>query len=118
MQQHPVPQNIMGVEFKLVGSMTLKQFGFLAAPGVVGFVIFSLPIPAFIKWPFILLLGLIGVSFAFIPINDITLDRWILVFLRTIYSPTRRIWKKELQHLEFLEDYFSSQRQADTYSVD
>ncbi|OGY24814.1 MAG: hypothetical protein A2Y57_01785 [Candidatus Woykebacteria bacterium RBG_13_40_7b] len=88
--------------------MTLKQFGFLAAAGVVGFIIFSLPIPAFIKWPFILLLALVGVSFAFIPINDITLDRWILVFLRTIYSPTRRIWKKHLQHLEFLEDYFSS----------
>ena len=33
-KQHAIPQHVLGVEFKLVGNFTIKQFGILAG-GVV-----------------------------------------------------------------------------------
>ncbi|EKD47460.1 MAG: hypothetical protein ACD_66C00049G0001, partial [uncultured bacterium] len=28
MEQHPVPQNVTGFQFKLIGDITLKQFAY------------------------------------------------------------------------------------------
>ncbi|PIS12639.1 hypothetical protein COT69_02950, partial [candidate division WWE3 bacterium CG09_land_8_20_14_0_10_39_24] len=33
-RQHPVPQNIMSVEFKLVGDLTVRQFMYLIIGGI------------------------------------------------------------------------------------
>ena len=51
MQQHPVPRNVTGFQFKLVGDMTLKQFGYLAGGVVMGYIAFrAVPGPAVIKF--------------------------------------------------------------------
>jgi hypothetical protein len=95
MEQHPVPQPISSYEFRLIGSMTLKQFAKLAACCLVALIFYALPLPAFLKWPGIVFFALLGIGLAFLPINERPLDVWIISFLKAVFSPTQYIWKKE-----------------------
>jgi hypothetical protein len=94
MQQHSVPQQIASYEFRLVGDMTLKQFGWLASGAIVGLLIYSLPIIPMIKWSLILTAGFTGFAFAFLPIEERPLSTWLVAFFQAIFSPTLFIWKK------------------------
>lgn len=93
LEQHLVPQEISSYEFRLVGDMTLKQFLQLAGGAGVGFVIFVTPLPAFIKWPFVVFAALSGAALAFLPYEERPLSFWIASFLRAIYSPTFFSWQ-------------------------
>jgi hypothetical protein len=44
MDLHPIPRQITTFEFKLIGFMTVKQFGYVLLAGVVGY-LFFLAIP-------------------------------------------------------------------------
>ncbi|HUS60045.1 MAG TPA: PrgI family protein [Nevskiaceae bacterium] len=99
-QQHPVPQNIASYEFRLIGEMTLKQFGWLASGTVVALVIYGLPIPDFLKWPLVTLIAFAGFAFAFMPIGERPLSTWVLAFFKAIFSPTLFIWEKKAQKPE------------------
>ena len=103
MKQHPVPQNITSYQFRLVGDMTLKQFLELAAGIVLGYLCFHLSIPAFIKFPLIGFFSFLGFALAFLPIQGRPLDKWIINFIKSIYSPTRFIWKKNNHPPDFLQ---------------
>ena len=107
MEQHPIPQNVTGFEFKLVGFLTLKQFLYLAAAGIISFIVF-VSISSILKWIVIVPVGLLALTFAFVPINGMKFDKWIVVFIKAITSPSRRIWYKEEKVLSFLEPQFSS----------
>jgi len=102
-QQHPVPQHISSYEFRLVGDMTLKQFGYLAGGVLLGLLFYSLPLAKIIKWPLILLCGLSGFAFAFMPIEERPLSTWLLAFIKAVFSPTIFIWQKKPQKLEIFE---------------
>lgn len=93
-QQHPVPQDITGFQFKLVGDMTLKQFGELAFGAVTAYVIYASSWYPLFKWPLAFLVGFLGIALAFIPIEERPLDVWIVNFFRAIYRPTYYVWKK------------------------
>ncbi|EKD84936.1 MAG: hypothetical protein ACD_38C00139G0028, partial [uncultured bacterium] len=98
MDVHPIPQNVTSFQFKLVGDMTLKQFMYLA--GGLGiayflFVLFAHDYP--LVWPFIIVIALLGIGFAFLPIESRPLDHWLAAFLKAVYSPTKRVWKKNGQ---------------------
>jgi hypothetical protein len=97
MKQHPVPQHIASYHFRLIGEMTLKQFLELAGGLVIAWLIYSLKIPSFIKWPFVLIAGIGGAALAFLPVEERSLDKWVVSFLRSIYSPTQFLYKKENQ---------------------
>jgi hypothetical protein len=106
MQQHPIPQNVMTVEFQLVGNLTLRQFVYIGIGGVLDFTLFVFPIYGFIKWPLILIIAAFSTSLAYLPLNDIGLDRWVIAFFRAINSPTKRIWHREIKELPiFAKDY-------------
>ena len=92
----------MSVEFQLIGNMTIKQFAYVGGGGILAFIFFSTPLPDFLKWPLVLGFGGLGAAFAFAPINDITLDRWLVAFIKAVYSPTKRVWRKEPKSLVFL----------------
>ncbi len=99
MDAHPIPQNVTSFEFHLIGDMTLKQFGYLATGVTFAyliFVAFAVNYP-FVSWPLILLSTGLGFAFAFVPIGSRPLDHWLKAFLKAIYSPTRRVWKKNSQ---------------------
>lgn len=94
MQQHPVPQNVTQYQFRLVGDMTLKQFLELLGGLVVAYLFYASNLIFIIKWPLALLSLVAGFGLAFFPIEDRPLDQWVINFLKSIYSPTRYIWKK------------------------
>jgi hypothetical protein len=108
MQQHPVPQNITGFEFKLIGFLTIKQFAYLAVAGVFSFIFFISPLPTFLKIVVITPFALIGIALAFVPINGLPFDKWIVVFIHSIYAPSRRVWHKTPKELSFLSPSFSN----------
>lgn len=102
-QQHPVPQNIASYEFRLVGDMTLRQFGYLAAGTLVALILYGTPLPGFIKWPLILFSGFFGFAFAFMPIGERPLSTWLLAFIKTVVSPTLFVWQKKAKKPEIFE---------------
>jgi len=106
MQEHPVPQNITGFEFKLVGFLTLRQFLYLAGAGIISFVFFVIT-PSFLKWLFIAPVVLLALAITFVPVNGITFDKWLLHLISALSSPARRIWYKEPKVISFLAPEFS-----------
>jgi hypothetical protein len=55
MRQHPIPHNILDIEFKLFGKFSAKQFGYIAIGAVTGGIFLLLrsngAIPDIIAWP-------------------------------------------------------------------
>lgn len=93
-KQHAVPQNIMEVEFKLIGDLTMRQFMYLIVFGGISY-LSSVAVIGVFKWPLVILNAILGFGLAFVPIQDRGLDEWIVNFIRAVYSPTQRIWRKE-----------------------
>jgi len=92
-KQHPVPQNIMDVEFKLIGQLTMRQFFYLLFFGLLGYLLQLFLIGLF-RWPLALVSWLFGLGFAFLPVEERGMDEWIVNFIKSVYSPTQRYWKK------------------------
>ena len=97
MEQHPIPQQITSYEFKLVGEMTLKQFGKAAGGIVVALLINATKMVFFIKWPLMILFAGGGLALAFVPFQDRPLETWLMAFLKSIYAPTVYLYKKKIQ---------------------
>ncbi len=94
-KQHAVPQNIMDVEFKLIGDLTMRQFFYLMIFAAIAYATYSLRVPVVLKWPTIVGSILLGLGFAFVPVEDRGLDEWIVNFFRAIYEENQKIWRKE-----------------------
>ncbi len=99
MNPHPIPQNVTSFQFRLIGDMTLKQFLYLASGSGIAYLIFVLFAARhpYAAWPLIIISALLGAAFAFMPIGSRPLDHWLKAFLKSIYSPTKRVWKKNGQ---------------------
>lgn len=95
MEQHPVPQNVTTFQFRLIGDMTLKQFGYLCAGAILAFIAYKLPLPFIITWPLTGAFAFLGIGFAFIPIEERPMDVWVFSFFKSIYNPTQYIWSHE-----------------------
>ncbi|MGD9129670.1 MAG: PrgI family protein [Candidatus Woesebacteria bacterium] len=95
MREHPIPQDITGYRFHIIGSMTIKQFAEIFL-GVIGAIIFyATNLLPFIKYPLMLLSFVIGLALAFLPIEERPLDHWLTTFLKVLYKPTQFFWKRE-----------------------
>jgi hypothetical protein len=94
MDNHPIPQDITGFEFKLIGDMTIKQFGYVASGVVIAFVLFSSPLIAIVKIPLALAFAGIGAAFAFLPIEGRPMDLMLRNFFKAVFSPTQYIYRK------------------------
>ena len=103
MEQHPVPQHIASYEFRLIGDMTLKQFGQLAGGAILGLIVYALPLPVILKWPLIILFGFAGFAFAFLPINERPLSDWLVSFFKAVFLPTEFVWQKKPRKPEIFE---------------
>lgn len=95
MEQHAIPQQITSYEFKLVGDMTIKQFGKAAGGIILALLLNATPLIVIIKWPLMLILAAGGLAMAFVPFQDRPLETWIMSFIKRIYSPTIFLWKKK-----------------------
>lgn len=97
MENHPIPQDITGFQFKLIGDMTIKQFAYLAGGSIMAWIIFSLPITYFLRFPLSLLFVFFGISFAFLSIEGRPMDTMILNFIRATFSPTKYVYQSASQ---------------------
>lgn len=95
MQEHPIPQDVTGYKFHIVGNMTLKQFAEVGAGVVVAIILYNTNLISVVKWPLIVLAVGLGGAMAFMPIEERPLDHWIITFFRRLYSPTKFYWRKE-----------------------
>ena len=112
MEQHPIPQQITSYEFKLVGDMTLKQFGKAAGGIIIALLINSSKLVFFVKWPLIFIFAAGGLALAFVPFQDRPLETWLMAFIKSIYSPTIYTYKKESPK-NWLEIDLSKQLKSD-----
>src|SRR3972149_9235387 len=91
-KQHAVPQNIMDVEFKLIGELTMRQFFYVLIFFGMAYGVFNLGILEIFKWLLIIILVMLGLGFAFIPVEDRGLDEWLVNFFKAIFDDSQRIW--------------------------
>lgn len=96
MNEHPIPRNVTGFQFQLIGNMTLKQFGYLLAGVLLAVAFFRAPISIF-RFPLAGLFAFLGIAFAFIPIQERPLEIWLVNLIKSIYSPTQYVWEKEIR---------------------
>lgn len=113
MEQHPIPQQISSYEFRLIGSMTLKQFFKLAGGVIVAFIFYSSHLPFLIKWPLVLGSAGFGAALAFLPVNERPLEVYILAFFKSVFSPTIYLWQKQPVKLDLLETNFKSDQEEE-----
>lgn len=102
-QNHPIPQQISSYQFRLVGDMTLKQFFQLAGGVLIGLLFYASPLHPLIKWPLIIFFCLLGAALAFLPFEERPLEKWIIAFFRSVYSPTIFSWK-QTQNSKFFQN--------------
>lgn len=112
MREHPIPQDVTGYKFHIVGNMTIKQFAeiFLGVIGAV--IIYATNLPTVIKWPLMLVSFSFGAALAFLPIEERPLDHWVTTFFRILYKPTRFFWKKK-EFIPYVFEYKSKKPQTD-----
>ena len=91
MQEHPIPQDITGYKFHIIGSMTLKQFGEVFLGVIIAGILFKTNLIAVIKWPLIMMSVGLGAAAAFLPIEERPLDHWIITFFRVLYNRSSNI---------------------------
>lgn len=110
MENHPIPQDVTGFQFKLIGNMTVKQFAYLAAGVVLAWIILQLPVYFIIKFPISVLFSVLGVSLAFLPIEGRPLDAMISHFIKALFSPTQFVYQKTGGRLYFPSPGISMQK--------
>jgi len=112
MKQHTVPQNIMSVEFKIVGDLTVRQFIYISIAGGLCFLVYLSFFPFILKFLLIVIFLLLGVLVTFAKINERPFDQWITNFVAAILLPTERVWRKESKVPEYLIDHTLSTTQT------
>lgn len=94
MENHPIPQDVTGFQFKLIGNMTVKQFAYLATGVILAWVFFQLPIFALIKIPLCAFFALLGTGLAYIPVSGRPMDLMIGNFIKSLFRPTQFVYEK------------------------
>ena len=93
--QYKIPQNV-GIEDKIVGPLTLRQLIILAVGVGVSYVLFSILSRLYelniLEYIIIALPALLGAAFALVRINDVSLTKFILMFLEFSVKPKKRLW--------------------------
>lgn len=91
--QFNVPQ-FLDIEDKIIGPLTLRQFGYLLAGGFVGFILYEL-IPNFtIFLLFCAPVALLTIALAFIKINGRPFIKIFIAFINYLIKPKLYIWRR------------------------
>jgi hypothetical protein len=94
MENHPIPQDVTGFQFKLIGNMTVKQFAYLAIGVVFAAILWQLPVNFLIKFPFCAFSALLGIGLAYFPISGRPMDLMISSYIKALFRPTQFIYVK------------------------
>lgn len=94
MENHPIPQDVTGFQFRLIGDMTVKQFAYLAVGCIFAWLFFIAPLPWFIKIPLAVFCAATGAALAFMPIEGRPMDALGFYFLRALFTPNQYLYQK------------------------
>lgn len=96
MAQYQIPQFIE-TENKIVGPFSLRQFLYVAAAGILSFILFTLGLKLFI-WLFVtLILGVVSVALAFGKYNSQPLPKILWLAMGFLWRPRLYIWQREIE---------------------
>lgn len=101
MENHPIPQDVTGFQFKLIGNMTVKQFAYLATGSIMGVLFYYAPLFILIKLLFIPLFIGSGAALAFMPFEGRPLDVMLTQFIKALISPNQYVFQKTGVHFAF-----------------
>jgi hypothetical protein len=90
MEGHPVPHNVLEIEFKLFGNFSVRQFARILLGCGLALGVYMLNIPAIISIPVIVITIGLGIGSAMVPRFDAKLAT---LFNAVIISP-RYVWRK------------------------
>lgn len=85
----------MDVEFKLFGSLTVRQFLYLAGSIVLAVMIYFIQLPLILGLPIIASVILIGLAMTFVTVNGQSFSRWFSSFVLALFTPQKYVWKKQ-----------------------
>lgn len=119
MKRHAVPQNIMDVEFKLFGSLTIRQFGLLFSNVMIALFIYIVLPPelSIIKWPIIVFFVSLGLAMALLTVNGLPFNVWFGNFLLALTTSQKRVWKKSPARPDILKSSYRSEGKYSTKKV-
>jgi hypothetical protein len=95
MREHPIPQDVTGYRFHLVGDMTLKQFAELLVGVILALIFYKTNLPGLFRWPLTLGAAGLGFAMAFVPFEERPLDQWLFTFVKSLYKPTKFYWRRQ-----------------------
>ena len=94
MDNHPIPQDVTGFQFKLIGNMSVKQFAYLATGVVLAGILYKSPLHMLIKLPFCVFFIGFGAGLAYFPISGRPMDAMIGSYIKALFRPTQFIYGK------------------------
>lgn len=100
MDQHPIPKNVLTVEFKLFGALSVRQFLRVLVGCLIALALYALPVHPIIKYPGIIISILVGAGSALLPGFDVRLSG----LLKSVFVSPRYVWKKNVNVPEVLSD--------------
>ncbi len=117
MKQHPIPQNILDIEFKLFSHFTIREFAYIAIGGGFGLIFLYLmstqKIPGWVAIPIFLISAGTGAFLGLVPINDQKADVYFRNFIKSVTSPTLRVWKSDFLDHSIFKDHSAVEALAD-----
>ncbi len=111
MENHPIPQDVTGFQFRLIGNMTVKQFAYVAAGSVLAVIFYYAPVFILLKIILIPLCAGVGAALAFLPIEGRPMDLMIANFFKALFTPTQYLYVKSGGTLAISTIDISSMRQ-------
>lgn len=97
--QFPVPQ-FTDVEDKIIGPLTIKQFGIIFGAGVVIFLGYSATKSILVLIFLFMLFGVPALALAFVPYNGRPIYNTIGFFIKFLSSPKVLVFHKEAMSIE------------------
>ncbi|GEM_PF-842440 len=120
MDQHPIPQDVTGFQFKLIGSMTVKQFGYVATGVISAVILYYLPVRGIntfyaivFKAILIPLFGSSGAIISFVPIEGRPIDLMVTNFVKAMFSPNQYVYRKEGRKFSFSNISYTKKQQQE-----
>ncbi len=104
MKKHAVPHNILDVEFKLFGSLTARQFGFVAVAFITALFIYFTGLPDIIRYPLIFIAVVFGLSLALLKVNGMPFSKWLWNFIISLITSQRKVYRKSKKTPDALQD--------------
>lgn len=84
----------MDIEFKLFGSLTVRQFSYVAVTFILAVVLYVSPLARVISLPLVILTIVIGLGMAFLTVNEMPFADWFGLFVTNLFTSQRKVYKK------------------------